>query len=287
MLRAYSELCKVKISVFAVLSALSGYFLAPSRIGPDIFLLISGVFVLACGASALNQYQERAVDALMERTRKRPIPSGRIRPVNALYFSMVLIFSGILALFSTGSFTAMILALTAALWYNGAYTYLKRKTAFAVIPGALVGAITPVIGWVMGDGALKDPRLPALCFFFFMWQVPHFWILLLNYGEEYAKAGLPSLSNIFSGVQLRRITFHWFSATAVSCLFLPLYGLVNSPLITFLLFASSCGFLLLGIRFASSDDVSGIKGRAIFRSINYYMLSTIVLVSFGRTTVFW
>ena len=286
-IRAYLELCKPKISLFAVLSSVSGFFAASAEFKTEVLCLIPGVFMLACGSSALNQYQERHIDAFMERTRDRPVPSKKIRPLHALFFSMVLISSGLFVLSITGSLSALLLGLLATLWYNGFYTYLKRKTAFAVVPGALVGAIPPAIGWVLGGGGLKDPRLLALCFFFFMWQVPHFWILLLNYGKEYEKAGLPSLSGIFSRTQLLRIITQWVFATIVSCLFISLYGLVRSSLMTFFLFAASLWFFWQAIKLMGMNEVGERAGSALFRRINYYMLSIIVLASFDHMTYVW
>lgn len=281
-IKAYFELCKVKISAFSALSAAAGFFLASPNFKPELSLLISGVFMLACGSSALNQFQERATDALMSRTKNRPLPSGRIRPLHALCFSVLLTFSGSILLLTAGSYSALLLGLFAAIWYNGFYTYLKRKTAFAVIPGALVGAIPPSIGWVTGGGYLYDPRLLALGFFFFMWQVPHFWILLLNHGKEYEEAGFPSLSRVFSGIQLKRITSHWIFATVVSCLFIFLYGLVHSRLTVFSLFAASLWFVRHGINLMPGNEVNERHCRAVFRRINYYMLLVIFLVSFDR-----
>jgi heme o synthase len=223
----------------------------------------------------------------MERTKKRPLPSGRTGGLHALGFSMLLISAGCAMLFAAGNRSALLLGLLASFWYNGVYTYLKRKSALAVIPGALVGAIPPAIGWVTGGGNSGDPKLLALCFFFFMWQVPHFWILLLHHGKEYEEAGLPSLLGIFSRAQLVRITSHWIFATVVSCLFMSLYGLVNSRLMTISLFAASLWFIRYGINLLRSDGVGEIHSPALFERINYYMLFIIFLVSFDRVTYTW
>ncbi len=274
----YLQLCKMKISLFSALSAAAGFCVSSSKLSMAILLPVLGVFVLACGSSALNQYQEREIDLLMARTKDRPLPSGRIKPLHALYVSGALIGSGFLLLAVSGSLPAALLGLFAVLWYNGIYTYLKRKTAFAVIPGALVGAIPPAIGWMLGGGGLLDPRLPALCFFFFMWQVPHFWALLLHYGGEYEKAGLPSLSGIFSRRQLVRITSHWIFATVVSSLFLFLYDLVHTPATVFLLFLSTW-FLWQAFKLIRGEESNERQGKAIFTKINYYMASVIVLIS--------
>jgi len=280
-IRYYPDLCKMKISFFAALSAAAGYCVASSRLSTEMILPLLGVFVLACGSSALNQHQEKDIDALMTRTKKRPLPSGYIKPLHALYFSWTLICSGFLLLAVTGTLSAAFLGLCAVLWYNGAYTYLKRKTAFAVVPGALVGAIPPAIGWTLGGGELQDPRLSALCFFFFMWQVPHFWLLLLHHGKEYEAAGLPSLSGIFSHMQLLRITSHWIFATVVSCLFMFLFGLVHTP-VTAVLLLVSLWFLRQAVKLIKGDKVNERQGRAIFTKINYYMVSVIVLISFDQ-----
>ena len=191
--------------------------------------VVAGAFVLACGSCALNQYQERRIDSLMARTAKRPIPSGRIRPGQALGLALLLILSGEGLLLFTGNAAVPLLGTVAVCWYNIVYTGLKKVSAFAVVPGALVGAIPPAMGWAAGGGRLSDPSLAALAFFFFMWQVPHFWLHLLTYGKEYAEAGLPSLSDVFSAAQLKRLTFQWLSATAVSSLLLGLCGMLESP----------------------------------------------------------
>src|SRR5271157_5494885 len=121
--RSYLCLCKVKISFFAALSAATGLLLAAHKPWPVLPALITGVFLMACGACALNHWQERATDALMRRTAKRPIPSGRIKPRHALVFGVVLIFAGAVALLFTGVLAAPLLGLSAAFWYNGFYVW--------------------------------------------------------------------------------------------------------------------------------------------------------------------
>ena len=278
-LYAHIGLCRIRISLFSSLSAATGFLTARPGAGPEMLPLMLGVFLLACGSSALNQYQERSIDVLMPRTRTRPIPSERISPLGALYFSLALITSGTLTLLLTGSVFAPLLGLAGVLWYNGLYTTIKRKTAFAAVPGALVGTITPAIGWVAGNGSLSDPRLLSLCFFFFMWQVPHFWLLLLDHGEEYEKAGLPSLTGIFTRAQLSRVIFAWILAAAVSCLFLPFTGVIRTPLVALLLFGASLWLMAQGIRlFSLRESLSSTP----FRKINAYMLLVMVLLSVDR-----
>lgn len=277
---SYLELCKLRISLFAALSSASGFLLAASGHGQKLLLTVVGVLALASGAGALNQYQEWNTDALMPRTERRPIPSGRIKPCHALCFSIMLMSLGLAVLSRVGAVVPL-LGLLAVLWYNGVYTYLKRKTAFAAIPGALVGAIPPSMGAVAGGGSLLDPGVLFLCFFFFIWQVPHFWLLTLHYGEEYRKAGLPSLTGIFARTQLSRIIFNWLVAAAVSCLFMVATGVILSPLIHFLLFGSSLWLIWSGIKLLRKREKEFAYDFA-FRRINVYMLLVMLFLSMDK-----
>ena len=276
-LLVYSELCKVRISLFSAFAALTGFLLAAHEFRPEALVLIVGVFLLACGSSALNQYQERKTDALMPRTEGRPIPSGRIESSHALIFSLMLISLGSLTLLLTGKAVALLLGLLAVIWYNGLYTCLKRTSAFALIPGSLVGTIPPAIGWLTAGGTFSDPGLIALCFFFFLWQVPHFWLLILSYGEEYRNAGLPSLSTFLTKTQLLRIIVNWIFATAVSCLFLSLSGVVLASLINYLLFGISLWLMATAIRLLIQGGEAAYT--FTFRRINTYMFLVMFLAS--------
>jgi protoheme IX farnesyltransferase len=220
------ELSKVRIAVLSTASAVTGWLLAARSFSFEMLPAMAGVFFLASGAGALNQYQERDLDALMHRTMRRPIPSGRMRARTALGIALGLIAAGATCLAPNP--VAMLLGWFTVIWYNGVYTPLKRVSAFAAIPGGVVGAIPPVIGWVAAGGSPADPRILAVAFFFFVWQVPHFWLLLLRIGDDYARAGLPTLTRMFTRDQFARIIYVWMIATAVACVSMPMFG-VASP----------------------------------------------------------
>jgi protoheme IX farnesyltransferase len=240
MRSALYQLTKVGISATSTATALAVYLLARGRVDLGLLWLFLGVFLLACGACALNEVQEWRLDAQMERTSRRPIPSGRISPRQALALAVGLLESGFLALLFGANLGAAILGLAAVAWYNGLYTPLKRVTAFAVVPGAVIGALPPAIGWVAAGQSLFDPRCAALCFFFFVWQIPHFWLLVARHGQDYAKAGFPTLLALFDRDRLGRLTYTWIAATAASCLLLPLYGVVTAaPLFGLLTLAAA------------------------------------------------
>jgi len=280
-LKPYLELCRAPLSLFAACSAATGFFIAPQHHGASVLVPVVAVFALACGASALNQVQERAIDGRMERTKRRPLPAGVIAPMHALALSMVLIVAGLFLLVRSGGMIAAGLGLAAILWYNGVYTFLKKKTAFAAVPGALVGAVPPAIGWALGGGMLFDPMLSALCALLFLWQIPHFWLLVLRYGEDYERAGLPSLTRLLSRRQVARITFAWIAATAVAGLSLPLYRVVNAPLACFALLPAALWLITDSTRLFRTKTQEAAYPSA-FRRINGYIFFIMVLISADR-----
>ena len=273
------ELTKVKISLFTTLSTSAGFILTGQGLSQEMILPVLGVLFLASGSCALNQYQERRQDQRMERTQGRPLPSKKLSPFTALKISIGLLLFGSILLYVGAPGSALALGLFAVFWYNGVYTLLKRKSAFAAVPGALVGAIPPVIGWISGKGFFSlDPQILAVSFFFFIWQVPHFWLFLLIFDRDYEKAGLPSLTKIFTSAQLRRITFVWILATAVACMTIPLFGMVESHAIHGGLWVAAFGLMWKSFRFLIA------RGRPFslpipFKTINSYAVAVTLLLT--------
>jgi protoheme IX farnesyltransferase len=280
-IKKYLELCKVRQALFTSCSAGAGYLLATSHFGVEIILLVIGVFLLSSGASALNQYQEQDSDTLMMRTRKRPLPSRRISAQNGLNFSCFVILSGLLILLLTGKLVPVFLGVFALVFYNGIYTPLKRITAFAAVPGALIGAIPPAIGWSTGGRGLAEPGLIALCFFFFMWQIPHFWLLLLSHRKDYLSVSVPSLVMVFSEQQLSRITFAWLCSTAVACLLIPLFGIGSSPAVHISLISASAWLVFNGVKLLKKAGREMFYLSA-FRRINIFAIIVLSVLSLDR-----
>jgi len=280
-LKIFFDLSKGRIALLAALSTATGYLLASDSVSLAIVFPTVGLFLLACGSSALNQYQERDIDCLMKRTKGRPIPSARLTPPQALVIALLSMLSGSLILLVGSNVVALSLGLFAAFWYNAIYTPLKKRSPFAAIPGALVGAIPPAVGWAAAGGSPFDPKILALCFFFFVWQVPHFWLLLLTYGKDYEEAGLPSLTSIFTAGQLSKITFVWILATAVTCLLIPLFGTVRTTLTNLALLGLTLWLVWGAMRFfrARGEEPSF---RCAFREINIYALAVISLLSLDK-----
>ncbi len=280
-IKILSELTKIRITFFVMVITGFGYIAATDTYDLNFVLVLLGVLLLACGSASLNHYQERFTDSLMQRTKNRPIPSGRIDAKSVLEISILVILAGITLLLLGGNLLAVVLGVLNLIWYNGIYTPLKRKSSFAIFPGSLVGAIPPVIGWVAAGGNLFNPQIIMISFFFFIWQIPHFWLLLLVLDEDYKKAGLPTLTSLFSKNQLARITFMWILATAISSLFLPMVALVQTEFIKYLILISVILLSILSIKLLKyTGEEKSI--RYAFRNINFFVLFVISIISFDK-----
>lgn len=280
-IKILSELTKYKITSFVTVTTAFGYIAAVGHLDTDIIFVLMGVLFLAFGSAALNHYQEKDFDVKMDRTKSRPIPSGRILSSTVLIISILLVAIGSIILLTFTNLLALALGLLNLIWYNFIYTYLKRKTPFAIVPGSLVGAIPPAIGWVAAGGSLADPQILVISFFFFIWQIPHFWLLLLVLDKDYKQAGFPTLTEVFDRTQLSRITFVWIAATAVTGLMIPLFGVVNDNWINIALFLSGLlltwkAFGLLGDR----EDFTVFNHN--FRYINYFALFVVFVISIDK-----
>lgn len=275
------ELTKIRITSFVTLTTVLGYVLAAGQFEWEMLAPVLGILLLACGSAVLNQFQERDVDALMARTRLRPIPSGRISARAALSFAISLAVVGSAIIFLQSGLLAASLAILALIWYNGVYTPLKKKHPFAVVPGSLIGSLPPMVGWVAAGGAVFDQQIVVVASFFFLWQIPHFWLLLLFFDDDYRAAGFATLSTLFSKRQVVRLTFIWMFAIAVLCLGMPLFGLVSSPWMMALLVVTALYLIFQASRlFFADDDRRGY--RLAFRSINYFALVIVLIVSLNR-----
>ena len=207
-LSLFGDLIKYKLSLAVVVSAITGFFMAGLADFEALIFMASGVFFLSSSAAVLNQYSERNTDILMERTRNRPIPSGKITTNQALFIFSVLLTAGIFCLAQNG-IKPVLLGILCIVLYNILYTRLKRISILAIIPGGFVGAIPPLIGYVSAGNNIFSPEIIFFSVFMFLWQVPHFWLLIIRYGEEYSKAGLASISFYLNKTQLRKVVFYW------------------------------------------------------------------------------
>ncbi len=276
---SYLELCKLKIMIPVSLTGFTGYFIFDPHLTSGILIISIGVLLMAIAASVLNQVQEVELDKKMQRTQNRPLPSGKITPAGAIIFFLINLISGFVLIYAAGNLRAAVIGLITILWYNGVYTYSKRVTAFAVVPGALTGALPPLIGWVAAGGGIWDKPIILLGFLIFIGQIPHFWLLILKYGEDYKNAGIPTLKDIFNLSQINRLTFTWVFVFVISALFLCYFEIMKNKLAVIILVIASAFMILLFFNLLKvGPDKNNYKRYSVSLDL-YFLLVLILLIS--------
>jgi len=242
-------LTKPRVLLMVLATTLVGYFVALS--GPADYVrvthLLIGTLLAAGGTLALNQYLERDVDARMERTRRRPLPAGRLQPLEALLFAG---------------------ALATTVLYIGAYTPLKLRTASCMLVGAVPGALPPVTGWLAAGG---DIGLGAAVLFaiLFLWQLPHTLAIARLYADDYARGGVRVLAVVdpHGTMSERQIVSSTLALIAVSVLPAAL-GLGG---IAYVVTACALGLGLLGAGLAHANTVSTASARRVLMASLLYL----------------
>jgi protoheme IX farnesyltransferase len=277
----YLELTRPRIAVLVLFTVAVGAWLANPEI-PDLACLLHtlvGTALVAAGASALNQLLERHSDALMRRTENRPLPSGRLQPLEVLFFGFGLALSGLtyLALFVQQPLAVAVAAVT-FVSYVFLYTPLKRVTTLNTLVGAVPGALPPVIGWTAVQGTLGIEGM-ALFLIIFVWQIPHFLAIAWIYRDDYARAGLRMLP-----VVDRRGTR---TGTQMVCFCVALLPLSLVPVIAHMTGAVYLiGAVLLGIFFLVSALAfwrhnSVAQARRVLRASLIYLPALLALLLFN------
>jgi protoheme IX farnesyltransferase len=190
------ELVKARLTLLVLLTTAVGFYLGAE--GPinwsALLHTVLGTAAAATGAAALNQWWEHKLDALMQRTRLRPVPAGRMRPIEALVIGAILSIFGVTYLGLVCNALSAALAAITIIVYIFAYTPLKLVSTFNTALGAVPGALPPMIGWAAARGTL-DAGAWMLFAILFFWQLPHFFAIAWMYRDDYARAGFQMISN--------------------------------------------------------------------------------------------
>lgn len=271
------RLTRIRLSLMVSFSAMTGYFLTGSSPKVALILLLGGVFLLAAGTSVLNQVQECRHDALMKRTVRRPIPAGEISRGKSFVIAVILIISGTFLL-SMNSWLTMALGLSNVVFYNLIYTPLKTRSWLAIIPGALVGAVPPLIGWTSAGLNIFHPNAIFIATFVFLWQIPHFWLLMIKYGKEYELAGFSSISKILNERQIKSVVFGWGVITSLFLMLFPLFGINLKPILLVALITMNFLFITLFHRFLFQEGSPKTIRKAFILINSYAVVVFLVLV---------
>jgi protoheme IX farnesyltransferase len=224
-------LLKPRVMSLVVFTGLIGLLVAPGRLHP--VLAFAAVLCIAVGAGAcgaINMWYDRDIDALMRRTRNRPIPAGRMDPDAALSFGVVLAVASVLTMFLATNWVAAAVLTLSIVFYVFVYTIgLKRRTPQNIVIGGAAGSIPPLVGWAAVTHAIGGPAL-GLFAIIFLWTPPHFWALALMTETDYHKANIPMLPNVYGDARTKKEIF-WYTLALVAAsiaLYFPLH--VMGPL---------------------------------------------------------
>ena len=277
MIKDFFIVTKFVLSFAVSLSALFAYIMAKGEVGLDMLLATLSVLLVALGVSTLNQVQEYKSDAKMERTKNRPIAAGRMTPRTGLILGIVLIVLAMALIYSLLGLTGVNIFMFAFIWYNAMYTPLKKKSALAVVPGAILGVIPPAIGWLTAGHTLMELEFIALALYFFIWQVPHFWLLVMLFHGDYKDGGYPTAMKLFGQASLQRLTFVWLIFTIQAGIFLVW---VFEPYTATILLSIGIGIWAFISSFELLKESFELKNaRSVFWKINAAFLGIIILLS--------
>jgi protoheme IX farnesyltransferase len=274
-LAASLELCKLPVGLLAAATAGAGHVLYRHQVSPAALFTAAGVMLLACGAATLNNWQDRHLDRLMHRTARRALPSGRLTPRWAVIQAALLLAGGLAVLAGLGeTWLPLLGGLAAVLCYNGVYTPLKRRTPLAVLPGSISGMLAAAIGWTAAGGLLPRLDLALLLALVFIWQMPHFWVIVLARREDFARARLPHLIARLGEAAIRRLTVTWVCAYACLAAALVIFGAVRSDAGSYALLAN----LALLVTAAPLMLLSPTRDRALSLLRGHLGLSQVLLL---------
>jgi len=276
----FVSLLKPSVMSLVMLTAVTGFVLAPGSIHPFLGLVSLLAIAVGAGASgALNMWYDADIDRLMARTAKRPVPRGRIQPEGALAFGLSLSILSVLTLGLVANwFAAAFLAFT-IFFYAVIYTmWLKRRTAQNIVIGGAAGAFPPMVGWAVVTGGVSLESF-VLFLIIFLWTPPHFWALALFKVKEYGAAGIPMLPNVAGRASTRRQIF-LYSLVLAPCGVAPWLLGFSGPvygLVSVLLGANFLRHAYAVLRM-SDDDTAMLPAKKLFGFSIVYLFALFALL---------
>jgi len=257
--REYLELCKPKVVVLLIFTAVVGMCLATAGMVPLDALIFGtlGIGLSAASGAAINHVVDEQADALMSRTSGRPLPRGRVDRRSALVFALVLCALSMLLLVLWVNTLTAALTLASMVGYSVVYTiFLKRATPQNIVIGGAAGAMPPVLGWTSVTGSL-DPNALLLFLIIFAWTPPHFWALAIHRRKEYARADIPMLP-VTHGVKFTRLQIMFYTIILVVLTVMPFATGMSGPFYLAGALVLGAGFLYYAgqMLFAGRDDLA-------------------------------
>jgi protoheme IX farnesyltransferase len=284
MVADYLALTKPRLNLLVVATSAAAYYLgvpdsARSLAGIDWLRMVhavGGTALVAGGAAVLNQVYERDTDALMRRTRERPLPDGRVTASDARVFGIILALAGVAWLAAASNLLAALLACATLGVYLIVYTPMKRRSAAATLIGAVPGALPPVIGWTAAQGTASAGGWVLFAIVFF-WQIPHFMAIAWLYRDDYRQAGFPMLPVVEPDGKRTGRQALFYSALLVAASIVPTLLAISGWMYFWIAAGLGAGMLFLSARFAA--ERSAATARLLFLgSITYLPLIWLSMV---------
>ena len=268
--REFLALCKPKVVVLIVFTAIVGMFLATPVMVPLHVLLFGtlGIGLAAASGAAFNHIIDQRIDALMTRTKARPLPTGRVEQGSAVFFAGGLsVVSTLLLWWQINALTA-VLTFASMIGYSVIYTvFLKRATPQNIVIGGAAGAMPPVLGWTAVSGSL-DPNALLLFLIIFAWTPPHFWALAIHRKDDYARAGIPMLP-VTHGVQFTRLQILLYTFILIAVSLLPFVSGMSGPIYLGGAVFLGIGFLAHSLRLYFDPGLDTLPMKTFGFSIHY------------------
>jgi protoheme IX farnesyltransferase len=266
------------LNLLVVFSSAAGYYLG-ATVWPNLLLMaqaVAGTALVAGGAAVLNQVYERDTDALMSRTRTRPLPDGRVGTADARTFGIALASLGIGLLAFTANAAAALLALATIVIYLAVYTPMKRRSSLSTLVGAVPGALPPLIGWAAARGTLSIGGW-TLFAIVFLWQIPHFMAIAWLYREDYRSAGFPMLPVVEPDGRRTGRQAALYAAALLPVSLLPAFVGLSGWLYFWIALALGMALLILSAQFAATRSESAARA-LFFGSITYLPLLWVTMI---------
>ena len=247
--RDYYEMCKPRVVMLMILTSLVGMFLAvPGMVPLDVLVLGNlGIALVAGSGAVVNHLIDRKIDVVMKRTHNRPIPQGRVDPLQAGVFAAVIGLAGMAILLLWVNPLSAWLTLASFVGYAFIYTgYLKHATPQNIVIGGLAGAMPPLLGWSAVTGTIEADAV-VLVLIIFAWTPPHFWALAIHRKEEYAKSGVPMLP-VTHGERVTKIHITVYTAILVVSSATPYFSGMSSLLYLSAALALGAGFMFWSLK---------------------------------------
>jgi len=284
-LQTYVLLLKPRVMALVVFTAAVGLLIAPGPINPVMAVTSILLIALGGGASgALNMWWDADIDAIMRRTRNRPIPAGRISGrATAIFGSLLSLFSVLALGLVSNWFAAALLAFTIFFYVVIYSMLLKRTTPQNIVIGGAAGALPPMVGWAAATGGIA-PQAVFMFALIFMWTPPHFWSLALFMKEDYARAGVPMLTVTHGHTATRRHIWVYACALAVTAMLPVIWGIAG-PFYTVAAVGLNARFVYGAWQLNHRDDAAAkadefaFERRYFRQSLSYLFLHFLALIA--------